>query len=38
MGWIAIVITLLIEQFRALPARNPVYFGINRRSAAPSAA
>jgi adenosylcobinamide-phosphate synthase len=29
MGWIAIVITLLIEQFRALPARNPVYAGIN---------
>ena len=29
MGWIAIVITLLIEQFRALPARNPVYLGIN---------
>ncbi len=29
MGWIAIVITLFIEQLRALPARNPVYLGIN---------
>jgi len=25
MGWIALVLTLLLEQLRPLPLRNPVY-------------
>ena len=32
MGWLSLVITLLLEQLRPLPAANPVYGGVRRVS------
>lgn len=33
MAWLSLVITLLLEQLRALPAENPVYDGARRAAA-----
>ena len=32
MAWLSLVITLLIEQFRALPSENPVYAAVRQVS------
>ena len=33
MSWLSLVITLLLEQVRPLPAANPVYGGVRQISA-----